>query len=196
MLRDLGIGEFLDRLSAKTPTPGGGSAGALAGALGSALGVMATRFSGAGPEADLEALRREFAELIDRDAEAYNRFDAALKLPKGTDPEKKARSAAMQEAAIGAARVPLEGIRRCGRALELLRAFAPQCSKHLASDLASGAILLQAAARVMLQNVVINLGSIRDPKTADALRRDMDAAIGAAESGFAGVMAHVETLGH
>jgi len=195
MLRDLRIGEFLDRLAAKTPTPGGGSAGALAGAVGSALGVMATRFSGAGPEADLEALRREFAELIDRDSEAYSRFDAALKLPKGSDAEKKARSAAMQEAAVGAARVPLEGIGRCGRALDLLAAFAPQCTKHLASDLASGAILLQAAARVMVQNVVINLGSIRDPKTADSLRSHMNAAMRAVDAGYAGVMAHVDKLG-
>lgn len=181
----------MDALADRTPTPGGGSAGALAAAAGAALGVMASRFSDRDASA-LEALRHGFTELIDRDAEAYNRFDAALKMPRGSDEEKKARSAAMQEAALGAARVPLEGVGRCARAMAALREFAPHCSRHLASDLASGAILLRAAARVMERNVVVNLGSIRDAAAVEAIGADLNAALAAVEEAFAAVCAHVE----
>lgn len=193
MLRDLRIGEFLDVLAARTPTPGGGSAGALAAAAGAALGAMALRFSDRDGAA-MDAFRREFAEMIDRDAEAYNRFDTALKMPKGTDEERKARSAAMREAALGAACVPLEGVRRCARALAALRDFAPHCSRKLASDLASGAILLRAAARVMERNVVINLGSIRDAGAVEGIRADLEAALSAVEEAFAAVSAQVDRI--
>jgi formiminotetrahydrofolate cyclodeaminase len=191
MLRELRIGEFLEALAARAPTPGGGSAGALAAAAGAALGAMAARFSDA-DESALDALTREFAELIDRDAEAYGRFDAALKMPKGSDAEKKARSAAVREAAAGAARVPLEGVRRCARALAALRDFAPRCKPSLRSDLASGAILLRAAARVMERNVVVNLGSIRDAAAAEGLQADLRAALAAVEEAFGAVSAEAD----
>jgi methenyltetrahydrofolate cyclohydrolase len=39
------IGDWLDQLGAKSPTPGGGSVAALVGAIGSALGMMVLAYS-------------------------------------------------------------------------------------------------------------------------------------------------------
>ncbi len=44
-LAELSLNAFVQRLAARTPTPGGGSAAALAGALGSALGEMVIAYS-------------------------------------------------------------------------------------------------------------------------------------------------------
>lgn len=166
----------------------------MAAAMGAALGVMAVRYSkleGPSPERELDALRLEFEGLIQKDADAYDAVAAALKLPKGTDEEKKARTARVQHATRGAADVPLEGIRRCGRALGLLQGFAASCNPNLASDLASAAILLEAAARVMARNVVINTESIRDASTAAGLKAALEAAMAEVESRCGAVMSHV-----
>src|SRR5437773_1034640 len=43
MLKDLKLADFIEAVSAKTPTPGGGSVAAAASAMGAALGIMAPR---------------------------------------------------------------------------------------------------------------------------------------------------------
>lgn len=198
MLTDLKITEFLDRLASDSPTPGGGSAGALAGAVGSALGLMTLRFSkieGDKVEDRLEELRREFSEFVDRDAEAYDRVTAAFKMPKGNPEEKKARKAAIQEALYGAAVVPLEGVRRCAEALQLLDGFAERSNPNLSSDLASGAVFLGAAAQIMAKNVAINVSSIKDPERAARLQKDLDAALEDVNRTADTVLSKVEKLG-
>lgn len=177
MLAELKLSDFLERLASREPTPGGGSAGALAAAVGTSLGLMAVRFSGLredSPEQRLDALRAEFTALIDRDAQAYERVCAALRLPRGTPEAKEARGKAVQEALEGAARTPLEGLKRCVEALDLLEAFAPRCTPNLSSDLASGALALHAAARIMARNVAINISSLKKADLAAGLRKEME----------------------
>ena len=52
----------------------------------------------AGLLAETEALRHKLTELVDADEAAYGVLSAAYKLPKETDEQKKARSAAIQKA--------------------------------------------------------------------------------------------------
>ncbi len=63
----------------------------------------------------------EFIALIDKDSAAYNEVFACFKLPKTTDEEKAARSAAIQEATKQAALVPLEVARK---ALDMMSVIA------------------------------------------------------------------------
>src|SRR5207237_1266611 len=111
------VTSFADRIAAKTPTPGGGSAAALAGALGAALATMAARFTlGKAKYAEVEPrmraieeeglrLKTRLLELVEEDALSYDAVLAAMRLPRGTDAEKAAREAAVREATLGAARV-------------------------------------------------------------------------------------------
>ena len=106
MLADLTVKDFLDKVAGNDPVPGGGSIAALGGALASALATMVTRLTigKKGYEASEEVMQhaqtittrfqKEFIALIDKDSEAYDEVFACFKLPKATDEEKAARSAA------------------------------------------------------------------------------------------------------
>ena len=109
MLADLTVKDFLDKVACSDPVPGGGSIAALDGALASALSTMVARLTVGkkGYEASEEVMQHaqtithrlldEFMALIDKDSAAYNEVFACFKLPKTTDEEKAARSAAIQE---------------------------------------------------------------------------------------------------
>jgi len=45
MFAEMRLSDFLEKIAAKTPTPGGGSVSAAVGAMGAALGVMTARYS-------------------------------------------------------------------------------------------------------------------------------------------------------
>ena len=111
---------FIDALASKAPTPGGGGASACAGALASALASMVGNLTvGKKKYADVEErMQAELVELddtrarllalIDEDARAFAPLAAAYGMPKGTDEERAAQSAALQKALVGACEVPLE----------------------------------------------------------------------------------------
>ena len=46
--------------------------------------------------------------MMERDTEAFNAVSAVFAMPKGTDQEKEARAAAMQEALQGCTKTPFE----------------------------------------------------------------------------------------
>lgn len=161
--------EFLDALASRTPTPGGGSAGALAGALGASLGLMALRYSNwdrAEESAErLERVRTTLTALIDEDAAAYDGVTAARKLPRGTEEERTARSAAIQAALGRAAAVPFRGLEQVALGVEALALLKPHCNPNLVSDFLSSVQLFRAAARILALNVVVNLESMKNPGT-------------------------------
>ena len=110
MLADLTVKDFLDKVACSDPVPGGGSIAALNGALASSLSTMVARLTVGkkGYEVSEEVMQHaqtitlrlldEFMALIDKDSAAYNEVFACFKLPKTTDEEKAARSAAIQKA--------------------------------------------------------------------------------------------------
>lgn len=112
-MRDETIASFLTRLAARTAAPGGGATGALHAAQAAALLAMVARFSD-GPRSDADVVGRvraaadgladEALELAEADSAAFEKVIAAYDLPKGTDEEKAARSAAIAETLGGAAR--------------------------------------------------------------------------------------------
>lgn len=176
MLVDMRLSDFIEAVAAKTPTPGGGAVAATASALGTALGIMAARFS-TGPEpqkaaGELEELKAVLMPLIDQDAEAYDQVSAAYGLPKSTDEEKKRRKEAIQNALKEAAEVPLKVMGVSVRALEVLTEFASKCNRNLASDLASGALLLGTGVEGAAHNVRINAASILDKPVRERLEAE------------------------
>ena len=110
MLVDLTVKEFLNKVAGSDPVPGGGSIAALNGAVASALAAMVANLTiGKKGYEEHEELMKHISEValqvkdtfigdIDRDSEAYDSVFACFKMPKATDEEKAARSAAIQEA--------------------------------------------------------------------------------------------------
>lgn len=179
------VTELLADFRAPEPTPGGGSASALAGALGASLlamvaGLPRSRAGTAEDAARLTAARDrctelsvELAGLVDRDSEAYALVLGAYKRPKGTDAEKAARSAAIQEGFRASIAAPLAVMRACAAAGEQGVVIASLGLASAASDVQVGFELLGAALRGARLNVEINLESIKDAEYADKVRDDV-----------------------
>ena len=108
-LNKMSVWEFAEVTASPAPAPGGGSVSALAGAFAAALAEMVAhltagreQYAGAQTEMayildELPSLRRRLLYAVDRDSRAFDRYMAALALPKETEEERMARTCAMQE---------------------------------------------------------------------------------------------------
>lgn len=174
------IDKFLAELASSAPTPGGGGAAALCGALGIALGNMVGNLTlGKRKYADVqediaalnsraEALRAGFVALVDADAEAFAPLSRAYGIPKD-DP---ARAEIMEAALKRAAEPPLEIMRRCAAALDVIADYAAKGSALAISDAGCAAALAIAAMKAAALNVRINTKSMADREAADKMNAE------------------------
>jgi glutamate formiminotransferase len=162
-----GLPEFLDALAAPTATPGGGSASAAAAAMAAALGSMVTRLAKQDCAA-FEDDRRFFTEAVDRDARAFEQVMAAYKRPKDE------RGPYVEEALHGAALAPLDVLERASAMLARIEAL--DTPARFGSDVAVAKALAAAARTGALENVRINLESIRDEEFQKAVQTRLRAA--------------------
>jgi formiminotetrahydrofolate cyclodeaminase len=174
MLSEKPITTFLDELASSAPAPGGGSAAALGAAIGAALVSMVANLTvGKKKYADVqddiqrilarsEALRHKCLELLESDVAAYTEVSVAYKMPRDTEEQKAARSAAIQKALKGATAVPMELAEACVEILNLCPESTEKGNVRAVSDVGVGALMAEAALRSAALNVLINLGSIRD----------------------------------
>ena len=178
---DLTVKGFADETSRESPAPGGGTISAYMGALGAALGTMVANLSShkAGWDARWEEfsnwadkgqkIQSELMNLVDEDTEAFNRIMEAFGLPKGTDEEKAARSAAIQAATLFATQVPLHTMQASFKVFELCKAMAEEGNPNSVSDAGVGVLAARAAVLGAGLNVKINASGLKDRETADKL---------------------------
>lgn len=180
-LVDLTVRAFAEETSRESPAPGGGTIAAYMGALGAALGTMVANLSAG--KRGWDDRWEEFSEwavrgqdimerllhLVDEDTQAFNTIMAALGLPKSTDEEKAARSAAIQRATLYATEVPLRTMRTSMEAFTICRAMATDGLASSVSDAGVGTLAARAAVRGAGLNVKINAASLKDRETADKL---------------------------
>ena len=181
MIIDSTIKEFSEELASKASVPGGGGAAALCGALGIALGAMVANLTIGKPKyaevdaemrellTDADRLRAELIALIDRDAEAFAPCAASYALPATTEEERSAKHSALQTAMMVASLAPLDMMRKCGEAIELIVHFGKKGSRLAVSDAGCGAVLCKAAMQAAWLNVRVNTGMIEDREFADRM---------------------------
>ena len=167
-LGDLSCKEFLTELASAAPAPGGGGGAAMAGALAAALASIAKeKFADREPEVkelleQAEAERVRLLTLVDEDAAVFNSFMSCYKLPKTTDEEKAARTAAIRAAAKQAATVPMNIARSSFAVLKLADRLVVSGNPGVITDGACSGLLARAALRCAEYNVRINLGLTKD----------------------------------
>ncbi|MBM4354505.1 MAG: glutamate formimidoyltransferase [Deltaproteobacteria bacterium] len=173
-LMGLTVNGFADELSSDSAAPGGGSVAALCGALSSGLSAMVAQltfvkkgFEGVREEMDglavsAQLLKERFARAVDEDTDAFNQVMAAMRLPKKTDPEKAARSEALQAATLGAVMVPFRVLESCREAAELARAVVSRGNPNSLSDAGVASLCARLAAEGAWYNVLINLPGLED----------------------------------
>lgn len=182
-LIDKTVAAFTEELASPAPVPGGGGASALAAAIGVSLGDMVGELTvGKKKYADVEeeiqslmaraqALRIRFLELVDADAAAFAPLAKAYGIPK-EDPN---RAQIMEEALKTACSVPMDIMRACAEAIDIIEEFAAKGSRLAVSDAGCGAILCKAAMQAAALNVFINTKSMKDLSCKAALEKEADA---------------------
>ena len=112
---------------------------------------------------------------MDEDTAAFNRIMAVVAMPKSTDEEKAARSAALQEATLYATEVPLRTMKAASRVFEIVRAMASEGNPNSVSDAGVGALAARSAVLGACLNVKINAAGRKDRAVADALTAEAEA---------------------
>ena len=167
---------FIEQLASGEPTPGGGSAAAHTGAAAAALVSMVSRLTVGkkkylqvenemwGILEESEALRKDLEQAVIKDAQAFEAFMQAIKLPKNTEEEIAIREEEMLAATYKAAEVPLEVCKKLVRVLELACKTAEFGNSNAISDAGSAAALAVAAFTSAGMNVKINLNGLEEER--------------------------------
>jgi formiminotetrahydrofolate cyclodeaminase len=182
---DSSLRGFRDRTASREPTPGGGSVAAVAAAQGLALVLMALEISARRKEPHPEiagllvrgrALLEPLSACADDDIAAFEKYLAALRLPKATAAEQAARDKALAAANAHALEAPLRAADRFLDALLLARDAVRAVHSGIVTDVGAGAAILHGALTATLYNVDINLKGIADAaqhREALATRQDL-----------------------
>ena len=204
-LVDMTCEGFAEETASESPAPGGGSISAYMGALGAALGTMVANLSShkAGWDERWEffsdwadkghALMSELLHLVDEDTEAFNRIMAVFAMPKSTDEEKAARSAALQEATLYATEVPLRTMETSFKAFDIVRTMAEEGNPNSVSDAGVGALAIRSAVMGACLNVKINAAGLKDRQKAEALIARAEQIVAQAQKAEAEILATVES---
>jgi formiminotetrahydrofolate cyclodeaminase len=186
-LTKLTVQDFVEQLASASPTPGGGSASALAGAMAAAMVEMAANLTiGREKFRDVEQemrivlgrageLRDLMLAAVDEDTDAFDEVSAAYKMPKDTDAEKTARTAAIQQALKGATEVPLRVAKAAMETYQLAQIAMEKANPNVASDARVALLLAEAAREGARANVDINLGMIKDEAFLARMRDELEA---------------------
>lgn len=189
-LVDLTCTGFCEETASESPAPGGGSVSAYMGALAASLGTMVANLTGGKAAYDDEwekfsdvavhgqQLKNELLHLVDEDTNAFNKIMNAFGLPKKSDEEKAARSAAIQEATKFATEVPFHTMQKSYEAFEVCRAMVEWGNPASVTDGGVGALAARSAVMGAHLNVKINASSLKD----EAFKNDILARAAAIEA--------------
>ena len=166
--------EFIERLSSKSPTPGGGGVSALIGSLGTALGGMVCNLTIGKKKYEIYEeevkeildevtyIQKRLFDLIKEDEDNFIPLSKAYSLPSSTDEEKKIKKETMQSCLKKASEVPLEVIRISNKAIKHHERLLGKSTILAISDIGVGIQCLRASVLSSKLNVIINIKDITD----------------------------------
>ena len=166
--------DFANETASESPAPGGGSVSAYIGSLGVSLATMVANLSShkAGWDEHWEEfsewaekgqkLKDELLFLVDEDTRSFNRIMDAFGLPKETQEEKAARTAAIQEATKYAIEVPFRTMQKAYESMEVIQAMILNGNPNSITDAGVGAICARSAVIGAFLNVKVNAGGLKD----------------------------------
>ncbi len=183
----LTLEHFYTSLESDEPVPGGGTASALAVGMGAGLLRMFMKISLRSkkvPQDEKDICSswleqsvtwvQDALSLAQQDAKAFQQVMEAFRLPKETDEEKALRKKKIQEATLGAARVPLQTALLAESVIRGCLALAGKGSAMARSDLETAYQLARAGLVGALENVAINLESLSPEAIPDEIRHEYD----------------------
>ena len=185
---------FANETASESPAPGGGSVSAYVGALGVSLATMVANLSSHKPGWDErweefsdwaekgQQIKDELLFLVDEDTRAFNKIMDAFGLPKGTDAEKAARTAAIQEATKYAIEIPFRTMKRSFESFAVIRAMAETGNPNSVSDAGVGALCARSAVIGACLNVKINAGGLADKDYVGKILKEADEIVEKAKS--------------
>ena len=166
---DFDLSGFITAVATAEPLPAGVAVAALTAALAAALAEMGAGMAlkRTATEADTAELRRVRSEAvawraallraIEEDSAAYRAYMTARKLPREGDAARRLRDNALARTRLAAALAPLSIAGMAYDILGFLDTVAARSGIAIRSDLASGAILAEAAVRCATLAVRTNL---------------------------------------
>ncbi|MFA5849112.1 MAG: glutamate formimidoyltransferase [Bacteroidales bacterium] len=172
---------FANETASESPAPGGGSISAYMGSLGAALGAMVANLSSHKPGWDDkweyfsdwavkgQSVMNELLFLVDEDTNSFNKIMEAFSLPKESEQQKEARTAAIQTATLYATEIPLRTMKVANSAFELIEAMVREGNPNSISDAGVGALCLRSAIFGAYMNVKINSADLKDRTVADKM---------------------------
>lgn len=188
-MRKTTIEDWLTDLASELPAPGGGAAAGMSAAMAAALVSMVCNLTIGKPKfaehetvmrealAEAERLRLEALQLAEDDAEAFSGVVAAYKLPKSSDEEKAARTAAIQAGLVEAAAVPLAVARVSAEVIKLSGRILEGSNPNVLSDVAVAASAAKSALESAALNVDINVVAIKDAAERERLASTLNEAL-------------------
>ena len=195
---------FANETASESPAPGGGSVSAYIGALGVSLATMVANLSShkAGWDERWEEfsgwadkgqkLKEELLFLVDEDTRAFNRIMDAFSLPKSTDTEKAARSAAIQDATKYAIEVPFKTMQKAYQCFEIIGAMVEIGNPNSVTDAGVGALCARSAVIGAYLNVKVNGAGFKDKEFLDSVMRQADELVVSAKSAEDSILAAVQ----
>ena len=199
-LIDMKLEDYINQVDSPFPTPGGGSVMGTIGSLACALAGMVghltinkNKFKELTEEEKnnfcnaiekIKEIKIKLIETVDKDAEAFNMFMDAIKLPKNTEEGKLIRKEAISNAAIKSTETPFNILKYSYELIPLFDIILKYGNAGVITDIASAYILIYAASKGSLLNININTPLIKDKNFLENIKKNSSTYIEKIERGY------------
>jgi len=110
---------------------------------------------------------------VDDDSSSFEVLMATFKMPKETDEQKSARNAAIVQATLNAAHIPLHVAEHAVKVMELALKCAKHANLNAISDSMSGFAMARASLTAAGYNVRININSLEDKSVGEKMLNEL-----------------------
>lgn len=180
--------DYIDKVDSPSPTPGGGSVMGAVGSLACALAGMVghltinkNKFKELTEEEKndfnnaiekIKEIKIKLIETIDKDAESFNIFMEAMKLPKNTEEENLIRKNAISKAAIKSTETPFNILKYSYQLIPFFDIILKYGNAGVITDIASAYILIYCASKGSILNININTPLIEDKNFLENIKKN------------------------